>query len=72
MKIIFTTIIAIFFTLQTFGQCLDSEQAFKEYYKKNISTIDPIEGIWSISTGVKYYDQNNQLNTGKLLKKWNL
>lgn len=52
--------------MQTFGQCLDSEQAFKEYYKKNISTIDPIEGIWSISTGVKYYDQNNQLNTGNL------
>lgn len=67
MKIIFTTIIAISFVLQTFGQCLDSEQAFKEYYKKNISTLNPIEGIWSISTNVKFYDQNNQLvNAGNI------
>lgn len=61
MKSIFITIIALSFALQTFGQCLNSEQAYKEYYKKNINTLNPIEGIWSISFNEKVYDQYNQL-----------
>jgi S1-C subfamily serine protease len=67
MKTIFATLIGLSFTLLTFGQCLNSEQAFKEYYKQNISTLDPIEGIWSISTSAKQYDRNNQfINSAKV------
>ena len=61
MKTIFTTIIALSFAIQALGQCLNSEQAFKEFYKQNISTLDPIEGLWSTSSTVKFYDQYNQL-----------
>jgi S1-C subfamily serine protease len=61
MKTIFMSIIAMSFALQTFGQCLNSEQAFKEYYKTNISTLNPIEGIWSATVNEKIYDENKQL-----------
>lgn len=61
MKTIFYIIIAISFSSQTLGQCLTSEQAYKDYYKQNISTLNPIEGIWSVTENDKIYDQSNQL-----------
>lgn len=61
MKTTFTTIIALSFAIQVFGQCLNSEQAFKEYFKQNVASLDPIEGIWSTSSTDKFYDQYNEL-----------
>jgi S1-C subfamily serine protease len=55
------TIFLKFLALQSFSQCLSSEESFKDYFKKNISTIEPIEGIWSANSTVKIYNQNNQL-----------
>lgn len=46
--------------MQTLGQCLNSEQEFKEYYKANITTLSPIEGIWSATVNEKIYDENQQ------------
>ena len=77
MKIIIT-VIAILFATQSFGQCLGNELAFKDYYKKNVSTLDQIEGIWSTTSVVKIYDQygalvntkyNPQLNTLTIIKE---
>ena len=56
MKVISICIISIFFLQQTAGQCLGSEKLYKDYYKKNISNLDPIEGIWSASTTFKIYN----------------
>ncbi|MFH1297563.1 MAG: hypothetical protein ABIJ04_09860 [Bacteroidota bacterium] len=61
MRLFLMTIIAIFIAGHTCGQCLSSEQAFKDYYKKDISSLDQIEGIWSCNKTTKIYDQNNQL-----------
>jgi len=63
MKIVFAAIIATILVLQTSGQGLNSEQEFKEYYRKNISTIDPIEGIWSVSFTVKNIYQNEVIQS---------
>jgi S1-C subfamily serine protease len=60
MKRIGIIIIVIIYSIRIFGQCLGSEQVYKEYFNKNISTIDPIEGIYSVDNTYKMY-QNNQL-----------
>jgi len=48
-------ILFFFFSINSFGQCLNSENDFKEYFKKNISSLDPIEGIWSVNYTEKSY-----------------
>jgi len=61
MKTTFTTIIALSFAIQALGQCLNSEQAFKDYYKQNITTLNTIEGLWNVSFNQKMYDEHKQL-----------
>ena len=61
MKTLFMSIIAVSFAVLSFGQCLNSEQAYEKYFKENIANLNPIEGIWSISINEKVYDQYNQL-----------
>ena len=60
-----TIIFLVLTTSQLFGQCLGSEEAFKDFYKKNISTLDPIEGVWSANCTFKFYNQYNQLVDSK-------
>jgi S1-C subfamily serine protease len=55
------SIIAVSYAVQTFGQCLNSEQAYEKYFKENITNLNPIEGIWSVTETDKIYDQTNQL-----------
>ena len=59
------TVFLLLFVSKIFGQCLGNEQAFKDYYKKSISTLDPIEGIWSSNSTTKVYNQYNQLLDSK-------
>lgn len=61
MKKTLFIIISIVTAMHSFGQCLSSEQSFKDYFTKNISTNEPIEGIWSLNLTVKIYNQYNQL-----------
>ena len=42
------------------SQCLPSEMAYKEYLLDNIRTLDPIEGIWSLSVRTIIY-QNGKI-----------
>lgn len=60
-----TTIITISFAMKVFGQCLETEQAFKDYFIANIPTIDPIEGVWSVNSTVKIYNRYNELENTK-------
>jgi S1-C subfamily serine protease len=50
-KIYILVIICLFCFLSemSYTQCLNSETEFKNYFDKNINTLDPIEGIWSES-----------------------
>lgn len=34
------------------SQCLNSEQEYKDYFLKNIQTLDPIEGLWDVNSSV--------------------
>jgi clan AA aspartic protease (TIGR02281 family) len=57
MKKIIVLLIAIIISSHSFGQCLGGEDYYKEYFKQNISSLDPIEGIWNCTTtGKTYYD----------------
>lgn len=60
MKINITTIIALSFAINSFGQCLGTEEESKKYFMDRITSIDPIEGIWSISANTKNYDSYNR------------
>ncbi len=66
-KFVLTTVILSLFVHKSFGQCLGNEQAFKDYYIKNITTIDLLEGIWSTNTTIKIYNQYNQLIDSKYI-----
>jgi S1-C subfamily serine protease len=65
MRKILIAIFTISTALQSFSQCLSSEESFKDYFNKNISTIEPIEGIWSANSTTKIYNQYNQLVDSK-------
>ena len=62
-RLIFLTII-IFHTLGISGQCLINRTAFETYFEKNFSTLDPIEGFWSVSFSSKLY-LNGDLKRGE-------
>jgi S1-C subfamily serine protease len=53
-RLIFLTFILLQ-TLGIRGQCLINRTAFETYFEKNISTLDPIEGFWSVSVNSKLY-----------------
>ena len=61
------TIIKLFFLSLIFlsnsinAQNLYSEEYFKEYFIKNISSLDPIEGIWYEDLNCKVLDKYNRL-----------
>ena len=52
-------------SFNSYTQCLETEDAYKDFYNKNISTLDPIEGVWSVSRSVKLYNLNNELVDSK-------
>lgn len=64
MKIILKVFTITLFSLtghQSFSQCLEAAEAFKEFYKNNIATLASIEGIWSVTKTTKIYDQGDHL-----------
>ncbi len=64
MKKLLTIIISIFIAINSYGQALASEYEYKEYFKKNISTLDPIEGIWSENRYFKIYRNGEFFTSG--------
>lgn len=49
VKYFFLTIFLVLINKFGIAQCLNSEQDYKDYYLKNIQTLDPIEGIYNVS-----------------------
>ena len=41
-----------------------TEQEFKDYFSKNINTLEPIEGIWTISVTEMKYIENKLTDSG--------
>lgn len=61
-KLTFLTTI-LFYTLGLNGQCLYNRTAFETYFEKHISTLDPIEGFWSVSLSSKLYLNGELVNS---------
>ena len=40
---------------------MGTEEECGSYFKNRISNLDPIEGIWSLSSNTKNYDSYNRL-----------
>lgn len=72
MKKVTLITILFFVTICLSAQCLYNRTAFETYYEKNISTLDPLEGFWSVTINFKLY-LNGELvdnNTKSQAKDW--
>nr|WP_315218436.1 trypsin-like peptidase domain-containing protein [uncultured Flavobacterium sp.] len=58
------TIIILLFSISFYvskAQSLSSEESYRDYFKKNMTTLDPIEGIWSMNvTTTTYLTERNE------------
>jgi len=50
-----TLIFLLFISFYSKGQTLTSEDSYRNYFVSNKDSIDPIEGIWSVSTTQEFY-----------------
>lgn len=64
MKKILTLMLWILGTLAVCAQVVSfsGEGEAKSYFEKNIATLDPIEGIWSVSTNDNWYYDGQNIN----------
>ncbi len=58
MKKLLLSFLVISLAAQGYCQCLGSDYEIKEYFKNNIKTLDPIEGIWSGTMLSKSHSSN--------------
>jgi S1-C subfamily serine protease len=49
MKTAILNILLFFICFNVFSQCLDNRKAFESYFENNKSSLNQIEGIWSVS-----------------------
>lgn len=45
----------LFVSTQAFAQTIYSEESFKSYFTTNKDSLDPIEGIWNVSTQQEFF-----------------
>lgn len=62
MTRIITLIIFIYTTANVKAQCLNNRTEFESYFKANIETLNPIEGIWSESFKGKLYEDGELID----------
>ncbi|MBK9637742.1 MAG: hypothetical protein IPO63_07940 [Bacteroidetes bacterium] len=67
-----TLIILFFASLNLHAQCFFNRTAFETYIEKNISTIDPIEGFWSVTFNSRLYHNGELVRTDSKsqIKDW--
>jgi S1-C subfamily serine protease len=61
-KLLFLTTLLIQ-TVVVNAQCLEERVKYEEYYEKNISNLNPLEGFWSVSFTAKLYLNGELVNT---------
>jgi S1-C subfamily serine protease len=67
IEILVVFVLANFLNLAGFGQCLDSEQEYENYYQKNFENLDLLEGIWLVEMSIRTFDRNNNLRNEKIM-----
>jgi len=50
-----TVLLLLLISFYSKGQTLTSEESYRNYFVANKDSIDPIEGIWSVSTTQEFY-----------------
>ncbi|MBK8585496.1 MAG: hypothetical protein IPN88_08745 [Bacteroidetes bacterium] len=50
-----TFLLLLLISFYSKGQTLTSEESYRNYFVANKDSIDPIEGIWSVSTTQEFY-----------------
>jgi len=50
-----SVLILLLISFYSKGQTLTSEESYRNYFVANKDSIDPIEGIWSVSTTQEFY-----------------
>jgi hypothetical protein len=60
-KIIIKLLIPILSPLVLFSQPFTSKSQWETYFKNKILELDPIEGIWTNSNTMKFYNSYNKL-----------
>ena len=50
-----TVLLFLLISFYSKGQTLTSEESYRNYFVANKDSIDPIEGIWSVSTTQEFY-----------------
>ena len=69
MKILFTVYILIFMGwFNAKSQPFSSQAGWENYFSNRVNDLDPIEGIWSLSSVYKIYDQSNSLIKSDILE----
>ncbi len=60
-KIIFISILFFIGTINSIAQSVNTQSQWENFFKNKILGLDPLEGIWSNSNTVKFYDSYNNL-----------
>ncbi|MFZ1322605.1 MAG: serine protease [Ignavibacteria bacterium] len=58
MKNVFIVFLLFVVRLNLSAQCFNSKIDFENYFEQNISNLDLLEGIWSITVTLNYYHNN--------------
>ncbi|MCX6244690.1 MAG: serine protease [Bacteroidetes bacterium] len=62
MKLFIATFLLILLgLLNTKAQPFSSQAEWENYFKNKLDNLDPIEGIWSLSSNIKIFDNSNTL-----------
>lgn len=68
MKFSFGILLLLLFASPLLAQKLTSEDLFKEYFTKQADSLDPIEGIWNVSTTQEFYNYDTLYDIQKFPK----
>ncbi len=60
--------VLLFISFQSKGQTLHSEESFRAYLITNKDSLDPIEGLWNVSTTQEFYRYDTMYDERKYPK----
>lgn len=72
MNKLFFLIILLLFTSELCAQCFEERNKYETYYKENISTLNDLEGFWSVTLNAKLYLNGELINqiTKSQISEW--
>ncbi len=65
MKIYLSALLILFIGNSSLAQKLDNETAFRNYFLQQKDSLEPIEGIWTVSSTQEFYRYDTLYNVDK-------